>query len=152
MLELSPPIPHTLGLVAALEWLVDEMARIYGIRVYFEDERAPKPLVSEIQAMLCRAVRKLLINVTKHARVSDAGLDCNCDGNQLMRMVSDEGCGFDPTGYHGGVPGQGMFGLNSIHEHVNNIGGTMEIESSPGNGTTVTLTLPCTIAAKENQP
>ena len=91
-------------------------------------------MVGEIQAILYRAVREFLINVAKHAR------------------VSDEGCGFDPTGYHCGVPGHGMFGLNSIHEHVNNIGGTMEIESSLGNGTTVTLTLPCTIAAKENQP
>ncbi|MCX7180858.1 MAG: sensor histidine kinase [Proteobacteria bacterium] len=149
-LELSPPILHTLGLVAALEWLADEMARIYGLRVHFEGERAPKPQVSEIQATLYRAVRELLINVARHARVSDAGLYCRCDGNQLTLVVSDDGCGFDPTGYHDGAAGNGGFGLNSIHERVTNIGGRMEIDSSLGKGTMVTLTVPCSIAAREN--
>lgn len=150
-LELSPPILHALGLVAALEWLADEMAKVYGIRVHFDVERAPKPLVSEIQAMLYRSVRELLINVARHAHATDADLYCRCDGNRLTLVVSDEGCGFDPTGLEDGWPGQGAFGLNSIRERVTNIGGKMEIDSSPGKGTSVTLTVPCSIAAKEDQ-
>jgi PAS domain S-box-containing protein len=151
-LELSPPILHTLGLLPALEWLVDEMKRIYGMRVHLDDEHPPQELVSEIQAMLYRSVRELLINVAKHANVSDATLYCHCDGTRLTLVVSDDGCGFDPTGFHDGVPRQGTFGLNSIYERITNIGGQMEIDSSPGNGTAVTLTVPCSIAAKENQP
>lgn len=65
--------------------------------------------------------------------------------------VSDEGCGFDPTAFHDNSPGRGTFGLNSICERVTNIGGKMEIDSRPGNGTTVTLSVPCSNAAKENQ-
>ena len=69
-LELSPPILHTLGFVPALEWLVEEMSRVYGLTVHFDDERAPKPLVDEIQAMLYRSVRELLINVARHASLT----------------------------------------------------------------------------------
>ena len=148
-MELSPPILHTLGFVPALEWLVEEIERVYGLTVNFDEEGAPKLLVEEIQAMLYRAVRELLINVARHAKVSNASLNCHCDGTRLMIVVSDDGCGFEPVNFHEDLPGRGAFGLNSIYERITNIGGEMEIDSSPGNGATITLTVPCSIAAKE---
>ena len=69
-----------------------------------------------------------------------------------MLVVGDDGCGFDAASFLDGVPGQATFGLNSIYERVMNIGGEMEIDSSPGNGTTITLTVPCFFAANEPQP
>ena len=148
-LQLSPPILHTLGLMPALEWLVEEMEQRYHLAVHIDHEGEPRPLVDEIQAMLFRSVRELLINVARHAQASDASLSCLCQGSQLIIAVSDNGCGFDPSQYLVGLSRRRGFGLCSIYERIINIGGEMEFDSSPGNGTTITLSIPYSIAAKE---
>ena len=68
-----------------------------------------------------------------------------------MLAVSDDGCGFDSAAFRNASPGQRTFGLSSIYERITNMGGEMDIDSSPGNGTTITLTMPCAIAMKELQ-
>lgn len=100
------------------------------------------PMAEEMQAALYRSARELLINVAKHAAVREASLSCLCDGDRLMIVVSDAGCGFDPADHVGAWSGHGSFGLRSIHERIINFGGEVDIDSSPGNGTTVTLSLP----------
>jgi PAS domain S-box-containing protein len=150
--ELSPPILRTLGLASALEWLAEEMSRLYDLTVHLGNERCTRPLIEGVQAVLYRSARELLINVAKHARVSEANLDFICDNNQLIMVVSDDGCGFDAVGFRQASPGQRSFGLSSIHERITNIGGEMDIDSHPGQGTTITLTLPCAIAVKETLP
>jgi len=141
-MELSPPILHRLGLMPALEWLGDEMERVYGIAVRIRGDDCDLSLGQEIQAVLYRSVRELLINVAKHARVSDASVSCMCGKGPLVIVVEDDGCGFDPAGQGGALSGQRSFGLGSIYERIVNLGGAMEVDSSPGNGTTVTLTIP----------
>lgn len=150
-LQLSPPILHTLGLMPALEWLVEEMEQRYHLAVHIDYEGELRPLVDEIQAMLFRSVRELLINVARHAQASDASLSCLFQGSQLIIAVSDNGCGFDPSQYLVGLSRRRGFGLCSIYERIINIGGEMEFDSSPGNGSTITLSLPYSIAAKEYQ-
>ncbi|MBK7422559.1 MAG: sensor histidine kinase [Propionivibrio sp.] len=150
-LQLSPPILHTLGLMPALDWLVEEMEHRYQLAVHIDHEGEPRPLVDEIQAMLFRSVRELLINVARHAKASDASLSCLCQGSQLIIAVSDNGCGFDPSQYLVGLSRRRGFGLCSIYERIINIGGEMEFDSSPGNGTTITMSIPYSIAAKEYQ-
>jgi signal transduction histidine kinase len=142
-MELSPPILHRLGLMPALEWLGDEMERVYGIAVRIRGDDCDMPLSQEIQAVLYRSVRELLINVAKHARVSDASVSCLCGKGPLVIVVEDDGCGFDPVDQGGALSGQRSFGISSIYERMANLGGAMEVDSSPGNGTTVTLTIPC---------
>jgi PAS domain S-box-containing protein len=142
-MELSPPILHRLGLMPALEWLGDEMERVYGIAVRVRCDACDMQLGQEIQAVLYRSVRELLINVAKHAKVRDAIVSCLCGTGPLVIVVEDDGCGFDPVDQGRGLSGQRSFGLSSIYERLANLGGAMEVDSSPGNGTTVTLTIPC---------
>lgn len=148
-MQLSPPILRTLGFVPALEWLVDDIQRVYGIKVHIDKDCCRRRLVDEIQAMLYRSVRELLINVARHSRVAEATLTCLCDRSSLSIVVCDEGCGFDTERVRGAAPGRGSFGLSSICERINNIGGEVDIDSSPGNGATVTLTIPCSIVDME---
>lgn len=148
-MQLSPPILRTLGFVPALEWLVDDIERVYGIKVQIDNECCRRRLVDEIQAMLYRSVRELLINVARHARVAEATLTCLCDQSSLSIVVCDDGCGFDPERVRGAASGRGSFGLSSICERIANIGGEVDIDSSPGNGATVTLTIPCSIVDME---
>ncbi|MDK9703103.1 MAG: PAS domain S-box protein [Sulfuritalea sp.] len=147
-LQLSPPILHTLGFVPALEWLADEMDRVYGIGVSVDTEICQKPFDDVIQTILYRSARELLINVAKHAGVNRANLSCMCSDGRLMLVVSDDGCGFDPAVQGSVLSGQRSFGLNSIYERIANIGGEMDIDSSPGNGTTVSLSVPCLIVTR----
>jgi PAS domain S-box-containing protein len=150
--QLSPPILRTLGLASALEWLAEEMERTYGLAVRINNDGCSKPLVEGVQAVLYRSLRELLINIAKHAGVDAANLDFMCDEDKLILIVSDDGCGFDLADFRNAPPGRSSFGLSSIFERVTNIGGEMEIDSSPGKGTTITLTVPCVVAVKESVP
>jgi signal transduction histidine kinase len=141
--RLSPPILHTLGFVPALEWLAEEMELMYGLHVHLAVDCRRINLDDHVQSMLHRSARELLINVARHAGVSDATLSCMCAGRRIMLMVSDDGRGFDPAELPGILTGHRSFGLGSINEHIARIGGHMEIDARPENGTTITLTLPC---------
>lgn len=147
--ELSPPILHTLGLVPALEWLGEEIERVYGLRVHVDHDHCRKHLLSEVQAVLYRSARELLINVAKHARVDEASVSCLCDDDRLLLQVSDTGCGFDPAAHTGPWFGHESFGLRSINERICNLGGEVDIDSSPGSGTTITLSVPCSTIERE---
>ena len=146
---LSPPILQNLGLAPALEWLGEEIERVYGLAVHVDRGECCKHLAEEIQAVLYRSARELLINVARHAGVREASLSCLCDGDRLVIVVSDAGCGFDPAEHFGTWPGHRSFGLRSIHERIISFGGEVEVDSSPGCGTTVTLSLPRLIGEKD---
>jgi PAS domain S-box-containing protein len=148
-LQLSPPLLHTLGFVPALEWLSDEMDRVYGIAVGVHTDICEKRLDDELQTMLYRSARELLINVARHARVKRASLSCMCSEGRLVLVVSDDGRGFDPAGQGDTLSERRSFGLNSIYERIATIGGEMDIDSSPGNGTTISLSVPCCNVTKE---
>lgn len=147
--ELSPPILQRLGLMPALDWLSEEVKQIYGLAVHVDSDPCARRLDDEIQAVLYRSARELLINVAKHAGVKDASLTCLCDHGQLLVVVSDAGSGFDPASRLDKWDGRHSFGLRSIHERITNLGGSVEIDSSPGSGTTVTISVPRFIGGKE---
>ena len=147
--QLSPQILQSLGLGPALEWLADEMERRYGLSVQIHDDSGPKLLDELGRTMVFRAVRELLINVARHARVESAEVTCLVEDCRLIVAVSDEGCGFDAAGFLGALPSAGGFGLFSIRERFASIGGGMDIDSTPGEGSTITLTVPLAAAATE---
>jgi signal transduction histidine kinase len=152
--QLSPPILRTLGLVPALEALAETMEAMYRLNVALDlDARlAAMPLNDEIQALVYRSLRELLINVARHAKVTQASVVGSCEGNHLMFSVSDDGEGFDAAGFLELSSAADGFGLRSVHERITGIGGKMDIDSSPGNGTTITLAVPPALAAAGAQP
>jgi signal transduction histidine kinase len=140
--QLSPPVLHALGLAQGLEWLGEEIERVYGLRVHVDHEVCGVHPTPEVQAVLYRSVRELLINVAKHAAADEASLTFLCKHGTLSLVVSDAGCGFDAARVRAADPEQG-FGLRSIGERLRYLGGEIEIDSGPGSGTTVTLSMPC---------
>ena len=141
-LQLNPPMLDQLGLVPALEWMADEVKRIYRLDVVIKDDGKPKALDPAVSATLFRAIRELLINVSKHARVEKAIVTAarSADG-MLIVDVSDAGAGFDPDGI-GPTPRGTGFGLLSVRERLGYLGGKVEIRSNPGLGTSVVMTVP----------
>jgi PAS domain S-box-containing protein len=134
--QLSPPILHDQGFVAAAEWLAEDLTHRYDLSIEFADDGQPKPLDEAIRIALFRALRELLINVARHARTRQAHVRIWRDGERVRVEVRDHGLGFDPAEASKG------FGLVSVRERLRNLGGDLEIDSAPGEGTRVVAHAP----------
>jgi PAS domain S-box-containing protein len=139
--ELSPPVLYDLGLKAALAWLIEEMAKNHGMRVTLTDDDADKRLDDTTAAIVFRAVRELLMNVFKHAQSLEADVTLRRTRDQVEVVVDDAGVGFEPGG-SAPADAQRGFGLLSLREQIVYLGGTVEITSARGQGTTARLWVP----------
>ncbi|MHC4630419.1 MAG: PAS domain S-box protein [Planctomycetota bacterium] len=141
--DLSSPILYELGFeVAVAEWLAEEIRDKHGIAIQFEDDGRPKPLDDDIRILLFRDVRELLINVVKHARTDKVKVSIRRVGNKIYVTIEDNGVGFDPAKTASSAAKRAEFGLFSIRQRLEQLGGHLEIESEPGRGCTVTMTAP----------
>ncbi len=148
--ELSPPILQEAGLKAGLQWLARRMTDKQGLFVELgieEDEDFPQ----DIKVLLFESVRELLLNVVKHAETRSATVNVRRIGNHLQVIVSDQGVGFDPTAIPPAGEGGTGFGLLNMRERVEFVGGTLEIQSIPGQGSRFVLSVPIT-ARTANEP
>lgn len=142
-MQLSPPIPQTLGLglAPALKWLADEIERVYGVLVRVHDDKEANALEEPARTMMFRAVGELVTNVAKHAGTKVADISCVVDDGRLTVTVSDDGCGFNAANVLDGLPGA-FGGLIRLRERFASMGCQMEIDSVPGDGTTIALSMP----------
>lgn len=133
--RLSPPTLHDVGLAAAAQWLAEDLQRRFGLHVVVSDDELPKPLGAEEREALFRSLRELLINVARHAQTDKASVSLIREDEFLTVTVEDRGIGFDREGSRG-------FGLVSVRERVEGLGGRLEIESEPHRGTRVRMIAP----------
>ncbi|MCX7176073.1 MAG: histidine kinase [Proteobacteria bacterium] len=142
-LQLSPPLLHQLGLMPALEWLADEIRQFHGLHVELRDDGVPRKLDETLLHVVFRATRELLINVAKHAQVDVAEIAAMEQDGCLVLSVTDDGIGFDARAAATAMPtGRGGYGLFSLRERINFLGGDIQVDSTPGDGTVVVLTVP----------
>jgi len=146
--ELSPPILFELGLGPALEKLSRRIGEQYDLEIQFEEHGQTKLLSTDLRVLLFQAARELLVNVVKHADASTATVSVERDGQQVRVAVEDDGKGFKATDPLQQARTAGGFGLFSIHERLDHLGGQLQITSSPGKGTRVTLISPLRLGAE----
>ncbi len=140
--EISPPILYEIGLEAALDYLAEQIRERHGLDVTYTDDGQSKPLPEDTRVLLYRAANELLNNVLKHARASHVVMKSESRDRMLVLSVEDDGVGFEPkTDGLSGRSGDG-YGLFSIRERFHHKGGDVSIESSPGHGCRVVLTIP----------
>ncbi len=139
---LNPPILHQAGLVPALEWLCRSMKEKQGLVVRLHADEEPMMEREDLRILLFEAVRELLFNVTKHAGVHEAQVVLRRHGQKLQVVVSDKGRGFDPAEISARPISKGGFGLYSIGERLDLLGGRMEVRAAVGKGAFFRLTLP----------
>ncbi len=137
--ELSPPVLHELGLGAAVEWLGEQMEKVHGFTFAFHNDEEPKPVDEEVGIFLFTSVRELLVNVAKHANAHKVQVSITKNGEGMVVEVKDDGRGFLPS--KADLRSKG-FGLFSMRERLQHLGGHMSIASMPGNGTVITLSAP----------
>ncbi len=148
--ELSPPVLYDLGLKAALSWLVEDMEKRHGIKIDLHDDELEKPLHPPTAALLFRAVRELLMNVFKHASTSSATVSLRRMDDHFDIQVEDRGVGFNPEDVRMRSAPSG-FGLFSVREQIDRLGGRVDVSSSPARGTRVTMTVPLLPSVPGNQ-
>jgi PAS domain S-box-containing protein len=146
--ELSSPLLYEIGLEAAVERHIEELGKREGIQIEFRDDQQPKSLSTEINILMFHIIRELLLNIVKHAKASKALVQLNrIDGN-LRIVVEDNGIGFNvPESMSQSKRIQG-FGIFSIRERLNHIGGNIEIKSKINSGTQVTINVPLIVDKK----
>jgi PAS domain S-box-containing protein len=140
--HLSPPVLQQQGLQAALEWLAEEMQNIYGLAVNIGWD-ATVHIDETLGGSIYRTVRELLINVWKHADTDSADVSIRLDAYSGMLIVTvvDAGKGFDVAEMQ--MPSTKLsYGIYSVRERMNLIGGSLKIESVPGVGTSVVIMIP----------
>jgi len=141
--ELSPPVLHDAGLGPALEWLARWMAERHGLKVEVCADDEAEPDIDELRIVLFEAVRELLFNVVKHAAVDEAQVRMEVlEDERTQITVSDKGAGFDTRTLDMEEAIPAGFGLFSIRQRLEIFGGEFQLESSPEQGTTVTLLAP----------
>lgn len=141
--ELSNPILYELGFEAAVaEWLNEQVQVKHGIATEFLDDGKAKPLDDDVKVMLFRNVRELLTNCIKHAKAEKIRVNILRIDDSIQVIVEDNGVGFDTAQLRTTVSKKGKFGLFSIRENMENIGGRFEIESKPGTGCKAIMTVP----------
>jgi len=141
--ELCPPALYETGLVSALEWLAGWMHSTHGftVNMALEGNENPQAMPDHVKILLFQSVREVLLNVVKHAKVKSADLTAAFSDGEVVITVADRGVGFDAakTAARGT---SGGFGLFSTRERIALIGGAVDFESRPGEGTRVTLRAP----------
>ncbi len=141
ILSLRTTLGGEAGLIPALQEYVAEFGVQTATRAHFSSELTGAASLSPIaEVQLVRIVQEALTNVRKHARASQVDVSLALQGGGLVITVGDDGCGFDPSFHANGS--SHSFGLQTMVERAESIGGRLALSSRPGDGTTVRLWIP----------
>ena len=146
--DLSPSVLYDLGFEVAVEDLVERFARERKISCLFENCKMPKPLNEDVKVLLYRSIRELLINAAKHSRAKEIKVSLLRSSSDIYIIVEDNGQGFDASVLEDKSKKTGGFGLFSVRERLNVIGGSLKIKSAKGKGTQAVLIAPLDIESE----
>ncbi|EMD24651.1 sensor histidine kinase [Amycolatopsis azurea] len=102
----------------------------------------PRPMHADVEVTLLRAAQEALANVAKHAKAGRVGLTLSYMEDLVTLDVRDDGVGFAPDTKHTNGFADGGFGLTGMRQRVRRLAGRLEIESEPGGGTAISVSVP----------
>jgi signal transduction histidine kinase len=145
---LRPLVLDDLGLEIALRKYIRHMLEEAPspIEVEFAGVEVP-PLTQEAETTLFRIAQEALSNILKHSQCERSSLSIAVKGHEIIMIIEDDGIGFEQPGVqHRMVHG---FGLVGMRERAESLGGSLEVETSPRVGTTITVRLPLDVVKRE---
>lgn len=154
---LRPEALENASLSEAISTLARRWSEESEISCEFTVTGTPRPLPTGVESVLLRATQEALSNVRKHARADRVVLTLSYMGGSVVLDVRDDGVGFDTATQASVAPGAadgsaGGFGLRAMRGRVEQAGGTLVVESSPGRGTALVVELPATERQEQQGP
>jgi signal transduction histidine kinase len=140
--ELRPPLLDDLGLLAAMQQYVDKFAADTGVAVNFVSQIRAQVPDPAIQTALFRILQEALNNVRKHAVATRVEVRLDADETEVRALVADDGRGFElAQSCSSNAPGHHL-GLAGMRERAEMFRGSVQVQSQPGNGTTILVRMP----------
>lgn len=136
--ELRPEVLDNLGLIPAVEWLVEQFISRSGIKVNFSPQIKKINLPKDKQLNIYRIIQESLTNVLRHSKANQINLDIFESDNNICIVIKDNGIGFNPEK----LDPLHSIGITGMKERALTFGASLNIESLPGLGTTVLLSVP----------
>ncbi|MBA3546299.1 MAG: sensor histidine kinase [Nannocystis sp.] len=145
---LRPSVLDELGLVAAAEWLRDRVRKDVECRLTVGDgvPALADRLDPELALNLFRGLQEATTNAWRHAHARTITIELDVEADEITAQVRDDGVGFDTA-----VPSAGL-GLLGLRERMRDAGGRLTVDSAPGHGTRVALTVPARRALPDEEP
>jgi two-component system sensor histidine kinase UhpB len=140
--DLRPLALEDLGLVAAMQYLVNQLTQSEGIHVDFRVEGTPEGLPADMEVAIYRILQEALNNVKKHAHATEVTVLAQFAEKQIRLTVEDDGCGFTVPDSITDFASSGSFGVMGLQERAHLFGGNIEVESQLDKGTLVRLIIP----------
>jgi signal transduction histidine kinase len=128
------------GLVSALERLTQQVGLTSGVRIACQAVGTPVPLDARVAHDIVMIAKEAVLNAVHHGRPESVVLSASFEPTQLQVRVTDDGCGFDPS-VMASRPGE-HYGLMGMNERAKQMGGAFTLNSAPGRGTQVSVTVP----------
>jgi signal transduction histidine kinase len=138
--DLRPPQLDDIGLVAALRWQIESINQRSEFVTQFTVSGEARALPPEIETTLFRIAQEALTNIIKHARATQVGVILDFSGGVTL-TVHDDGAGFDLAAMTNPDKARKAWGLVGMQERAGLINATLKLESAPGAGTTLIVTL-----------
>lgn len=139
--DLRPMVLDDLGLAPALKRYFASYKEQYGLEIEFLFFGQERRLESTIEIALFRIIQEAVNNIKKHARVKSAVVKMEMQPDKITVSIRDTGKGFDLNSVQGGKNGNG-YGLVGMRERVQLLNGEMKINTAPGKGTCISITIP----------
>lgn len=139
---LRPSMLDDLGLAPALKWITEQTASRGGFVSSFHHERVQVRLAPDIETACFRIVQEALTNITRHAHAKRVDITLHREDDELVLCVHDDGNGFALEAMRERAVAGGSLGVLGMQERATLIGGQLDIDSAPGQGTMVQLRCP----------
>jgi len=140
--QLHPPNLRELGLDAAIAWRLEQYQQEHPIVCQFRGDLELEDVPRDIRPFLFQATQELLVNIAKHAQADKVELSTWKTEDALCISIEDNGVGFDADQVTCVTSDFSGFGLFSMRERLDDLGGGLTIDSHMGRGTKVVLTVP----------
>ncbi|MBN1992240.1 MAG: HAMP domain-containing protein [Anaerolineae bacterium] len=140
--DLRPLTLEDLGLTAAMQYLVNQLAQSEGIEVNLQVEGKVEELPADLEVAIYRILQEALSNVRKHAHATQVDVLAQFTPRQVRLTVEDNGCGFQVPESLTDFASDGNFGMMGLQERARLFGGNVAVESAPNQGTKIELIIP----------
>ncbi len=148
--NLRPSVLDDFGLVVALGLLTQQFEKLHKTKVNLEmDSTERLKIEPQLEIALYRIAQEGLSNIAKHAHASAVSLSLHKNERTVILRISDDGKGFRMHNNNGQTNGHAGLGLISMRERAELLDGTFSVQSAPGRGTTLSVTFPLTVVARQ---